>query len=302
MKHWKPAVLAVLCSGMLQAAPMPVVTSFSILGDVTRQIGGERVAVQNLVGADQDSHAYNMTSADVKKIREAGLVLLNGLGLEKAELLRAVKQGKVPYAEAAAGIKALPALEQGHSHDDGHDHGHGHGHGEDDPHVWTDPVLMQKYASNVAVALIKADPQGARYYQQRFKNYQKELSALDQYARARFNAIPAAQRKVLTGHDAFNYMGKRYHIQFIAPQSVSSEAEPSARQVASIIRQIKREGIKAVFAENIKDTRMVDRIARETGVKVSGRLYSDALSRGAPADTYVNMYRYNVRVLSDAMK
>lgn len=300
MKHRKWAVAALLWSGALYAAPMPVVTSFSILGDVAKQVGGERVAVQNLVGPGQDSHAYHLTSADVKKIRDAKLVLLNGLGLESAELQRAVKQSKVPFAEATAGIKPLPALEEGHYHDDGHDHGHDHG--EFDPHVWTDPVLMQKYASNVAVALMKADPQGARYYQQRFKNYQQELVKLDKDARARFNAVPQAQRKVLTGHDAFNYMGKRYSIQFIAPQSVSSEAEPSAKQVAAIIRQIKREGIKAVFAENIKDTRMVDRIAKETGVKVSGKLYSDALSSGAPANTYVNMYRYNVRVLSDAMK
>ena len=294
------SVLAVLLlgSGALYAAPMPVIASFSILGDVARQIGGERVQVQSLVGNDQDSHAYNMTSGDLKKIRSAKLVLLNGLGLEKAELQRAVKQSQVPYAEAAAGIKALPVeAEEHHAHD-----GHDHDHGEFDPHVWNDPILMHKYAANVAAALIKADPQGARYYQKRFGDYQNELKKLDAYARQQFNAIPPAKRKVLTGHDAFNYLGKRYHIHFIAPQSVSSEAEPSAKQVAAIIRQIKREGIKAVLVENITDTRMVDRIAKETGAKVSGKLYSDALSNGAPADSYLNMYRYNVRVLGEAMK
>ena len=299
MKHWKLAVIAALWSGALYAAPMPVVVSFSILGDVVKQVGGDRVAVTNLVGANQDSHAYNMTAADVKKIRAAKLVLVSGLGLEKAEMMRAVKQSKVPYAEATAGIKALAAPEGG-GHDHGHDHDHDHG--EYDPHVWTDPVLMQKYASNVAVALIKADPANKDYYLQRLQAYSGELVKLDSYARSQFNTIPQAKRKVLTGHDSFAYMGKRYAVRFVSPQGVSSEAEPSAKQVAAIIRQVKQEGIRAIFAENIKDTRMVDKIAQETGSKIGGKLYSDALSSGAPANTYINMYRYNVRVLTDAMK
>lgn len=298
MKHWKPAVIAALWSGALYAAPMPVVASFSILGDVAQQIGGERVAVQSLVGANQDAHAYNLTSSDIKKIREARLVLLNGLGLEKAELQRAVKQSKVASAEATAGIKPLAADEHHHEHN----HGHDHDHGEFDPHVWNDPVLMQRYAANVAIALIKADPAGSRYYQQRFKDYQNVLNQLNNYANQQFGAVAPAKRKVLTGHDSFAYLGKRYQVKFISPQGVSSEAEPSARQIAAIIRQIKAENVKAVFTENIKDGRMIERIAKETGVKVSGRLYADALSSGAPAGTYADMFRYNVRVMSEAMK
>ena len=298
MKHWKPAAIAALWSGALYAAPMPVVASFSILGDVVQQIGGERVAVQNLVGANQDAHAYNLTSGDIKKIREARLVLLNGLGLEKAELQRAVKQSKVASAEATAGIKPLAADE--HHHEHGHDHDHDHG--EFDPHVWNDPVLMQRYAANVAIALIKADPAGSRYYQQRFKDYQHVLNQLNNYANQQFGAVAPAKRKVLTGHDSFAYLGKRYQVKFISPQGVSSEAEPSARQITAIIRQIKAENVKAVFTENIKDGRMIARIAKETGVKVSGGLYADALSSGAPAGTYADMFRYNVRVMSEAMK
>ena len=300
MKHWKLAVIAALWSGALYAAPMPVVVSFSILGDVAQQIGGERVVVQSLVGANQDAHAYNLTSGDIKKIREARLVLLNGLGLEKAELQRAVKQSKVASAEATAGIKPLAADEHDHEHD--HSHGHDHDHGEFDPHVWNDPVLMQRYAANVAIALIKADPAGSRYYQQRFKDYQHVLNQLNNYANQQFGAVAPAKRKVLTGHDSFAYLGKRYQVKFISPQGVSSEAEPSARQITAIIRQIKAENVKAVFTENIKDGRMIARIAKETGVKVSGGLYADALSSGAPAGTYADMFRYNVRVMSEAMK
>ena len=298
MKHWKLGIIAAAFSGSLLAAPMPVVASFSILGDITQQIGGERVAVQILVGADQDAHVHQLNSGDIRKIRAAKLVLVNGLGFEKAELARAVKQSKVPMAVASQGIKPMAAA-------DDHDHGHGghnHDHGTDDPHVWNDPVLMQTYAQNVANALIKADPAGKSHYQQRLKNYQAELSRLNTWAAQSFNAIPATQRKVLTGHDAFGYLGKRYHIQFIAPQGVNTAAEPSARQVAAIIRQIKQQGIKAVFSENIKDSRMVERIAKETGVKVQGKLYSDALSKAAPANTYVGMFRHNVTALSNAMK
>ena len=302
-------VIALAFAGTAFAENLPVVASFSILGDVAKQIGGERVSVTSLVGPDQDAHAYQINSGDVKKIAAAKLVLLNGLGLEQADVIRAVQQSRVPYAEAAQGITPLKSEEEHeHHHDhDGHDHEHGHehhhhDHGEYDPHVWNDPVLMQKYAANVTAALTKADPAGKAYYQARLKNYSAELTKLDSYARQSFDAVPRDKRKVLTGHDAFNYMAKRYGITFLAPQGVSTEGEASAKTVAAIIRQIKQQGIKAVFTENIKDGRMVRRIAQETGVKVGGTLYSDALSKGAPAKTYTDMFRYNVRVLSDAMK
>ena len=292
--------VALMFSGCLWAEALPVVTSFSILGDVAQQIGGERVRVTSLVGADQDAHAYQLTGGDVKKIAAAKLVLLNGLGLESGDVLRAVKQSKVPYAEATQGISPIKAEEEHHHH---HDHaGHSHDHGEFDPHVWGDPVLMQKYAENVAKALINADPAGASYYQARFKNYSAELVQLDGYARQQFNSIPRDKRKVLTGHDAFNYLAKRYGVTFLAPQGVSTEGEASAKTVAAIIRQIKQQGVKAVFTENIKDGRMVQRIAQETGAKVGGVLYSDALSKGAPAKTYADMFRYNVKTMVGAMK
>jgi len=161
---------------------------------------------------------------------------------------------------------------------------------------------MQKYASNVATALIKVDPAGAKYYAARFKNYSAELSKLDAFARQQFNAIPKNQRKVLTGHHSFNYLGKRYGITFLAPQGVSTESEPSAKTVAAIIRQVKQQGVKAVFVENIKDGRMINRIAQETGAKVGGTLYSDALSKNEPAKTYLDLFRYNVKTMSQSMQ
>lgn len=282
-----------LCSlaSLLQAAPLPVITSFSILGDVTRQIGGERVQVRSLIGYDQDAHMYQLVSKDLRDMRSARLILLNGLGLEPLSLQRAAQQSRVPLATVTQGIQPLMMA------DDGHDH-----HQHTDPHIWNDPVLMQIYARNVAGALIKVDPQGKAYYQQRLAAYQRQLAELNNWATKIFNTVLADKRKVLTGHDAFAYMAKRYSIQFIAPQGVSTEAEPSARQVAAIISQIRREHIKAIFIENIKNPKMVQRIASETQTKISGRLYSDALSNGAPAATYIDMFRFNVNALAAAMK
>ena len=300
--------MALLFSGYLHAETLPVVSSFSILGDVAQQIGGERVQVNNLVGADADSHAYHLTGADVKKIAGAKLVLLNGLGLEKSEVLRAVKQSNVPYIEASTGITPLKSEDDEHEHHhDEHEHEHDghehhHHHGDFDPHVWHDPVLMQKYAANITSALIKADPQGASYYQARFKDYSAQLQQLDQFAKTQFGAIAREKRKVLTGHHSFNYLGKRYGITFLAPQGVSTESEPSAKTVASIIRQVKQQGVKAVFVENIKDGRMINRIAQETGAKVGGTLYSDALSKNEPAKTYLDLFRYNVKTMSQSMQ
>ncbi|PIT52192.1 ABC transporter substrate-binding protein [Snodgrassella alvi] len=276
---------------MIYAAPIPVITSFSILGDVTQQIGGERIQVHSLIGTDQDAHMYQLVSRDLRQMRTAKLILLNGLGLEPLSLQRAAQQSRVPMFVVTQGIQPLMIA------DDGHDH-----HQHTDPHVWNDPVLMQTYARNVANALISVDPQGKAYYQQRLTAYQQQLAGLNTWASKIFNTVPPEKRKVLTGHDAFAYMAKRYQIQFIAPQGVSTEAEPSARQVAAIINQIRRDHIKAIFIENIKNPKMVQRIASETQTRISGHLYSDALSKGAPAATYIDMFRYNVNALNAAMK
>nr|WP_279030983.1 metal ABC transporter substrate-binding protein [Snodgrassella alvi] len=278
-------------ASIIHAAPLPVITSFSILGDVTRQIGGERVQVRNLIGTDQDAHMYQLVSKDLRDMRTAKLILLNGLGLEPLALQRAAQQSRVPMFTVTQNIKPLMLADDGHGH-----------HQHTDPHVWNDPVLMQIYARNIANALISVDPQGKAYYQQRLTAYQQQLAGLNNWASKMFNAVPAEKRKVLTGHYAFGYMAKRYRIEFIAPQGMSTEAEPSARQVAAIISQIRRDHIKAIFMENIKNPKMVQRIASETQTKISGRLYSDALSKAAPAATYIDMFRYNVNALCNAMK
>ena len=303
--------------------PLPVVTSFSILADVTQNIGGDRVAVQALIAADTDAHSYQMTPADVRKIRAAKLLLVNGLGLESAPLQRAMRDSNIPMAVATKGIAALTSTDghghgnpHMHSHGHGNSHAHSHGHGnphmhshghfhdEQDPHVWQDPVRMQTYARNIADALIAADPAGRAHYEQRLATYQRELQQLHSWAEQQFAAVPAAQRKVLTAHDAFAYLGARYQVEFIAPLGTNSDSQPSARAVALIIQQIRKENVRAVFLENVKDARLLQQIARETNVPVQQQaLYSDALSGAqGPAPTYLQLMRHNIGALAQALR
>lgn len=289
---WFKGLLAAcgLWAAAAWAAPMPVVASFSILGDVAREVGGSRVSVQTLVGPDQDGHVYQMSPADIRKLRAARLGLLSGLGFEGAGMQRAFASSHIPVAVASQGIIPTRMTDE-------------HGHAVFDPHVWNDPVLMQTYARNVAAALMRTDPAGRAYYAQRLTAYEGQLRALDQWVRQQFAPIPVAQRKVLTGHDAFGYFARRYQLRFIAPQGVSTESEASARTVAMIVQQVRREHIKAVFVENIKDPRLVQQLGREAGVQVQGELYSDALSRaGGPAPTYLQLVRHNVQLLARAMR
>lgn len=325
------AITASLASGTVIAAeqPLPVVASFSILGDVARQIGGERVRVKTLVGADADSHVYRATPSDIRTIRAAKVVLLNGLGFETASITRAVSDSKVPSFVATEGI--TPITTDGaqaththdahiHSHEHAHDHehehhhshahtgheeGHGHHHhGGTDPHVWHDPVRMQQYAANIAQALIRVDPAGKAHYSARLAQYQSSLKALDGWISQQLQAIPAAQRKVLTGHDSFAYLGQRYHIQFLAPLGTSTEGDASAKTVARLVQQIRTNNIRAVFVENIRDPRLVQQLGREAGVRVQTTpLYSDALSQpGGASPTYLELMRHNISQMVRAMQ
>ena len=292
---WLAFLLA--CSNVWAAAPLPVVASFSILADVAQNLGAERVQVQTLVAADTDAHSYQLTPGDIRKIRAAKLLLANGLGLEGAQLERAMRDSKIPAAVATKGIATMAAKEDEHD-----DRGHGHDHA--DPHVWQDPVRMQAYARNVADALIQADPAGRAYYEQRLAVYQRELQQLHVWAQQQFASIPVAQRKVLTAHAAFAYLGARYQITFIAPQGASADSAASAKTVARIIQQVRGQGIRAIFLENVKDGRLMQQLARETGIAVATQtLYSDALSgpRGA-AGSYLQLIRHNVGAIAAALR
>lgn len=279
------------------ADPIKVTASFSILADMTKRIGGDDVAVTALVGPDGDAHVYQPTPADAKAVAGADLVVVNGLGFE-GWLDRLVKSSayKGPVTVAAKGTKTLKGAD---SH--GHNHKEGHDHGAVDPHAWQSVPNAMTYVDNILAGLSAAAPAKADAFKTRHAAYRTELAALDAEIRASFEAIPQKDRKIVTTHDAFAYFGKAYGVTFLSATGVSTESEASAGDVAKLIRQIKKEKVKAVFVENISDPRLVQRIAEETGAALGPAVYSDALAASGDASTYVGMMRQNAKAFAAAL-
>lgn len=292
------------------ADPIPVVATFSILGDFVRQVGGDRVAVKILVGPNGDAHVYNPTPADAKSVAGAKVVFVNGLGFE-GWMQRLVKASgtKAPIVTATTGItpREMADEDDDHDHDPkakgkGKDAHAGHDHGATDPHAWQSVANAKVYIANVRDGLIAADPDGKATYEANAGAYLAKLDALEADVKAAIDKIPATERRVLTSHDAFGYFSGAYGITFLAPQGISTEAEATAKDVAKLIRQIKKEKVKAVFVENMTDGRIVERIAKETGIRLGGSIFSDSLSpETGPAATYIDMVRHNVKLLTAAM-
>lgn len=307
--------------GTAQAAePLKVVASFSILGDIVREVGGADVSVTTLVGPDGDAHGYEPTPGDAKKLADARVLVVNGLDFE-TWLPKLTKASGFAGQTVTASRGVAPRKFAGHGdgdghdhdhdhdhkhdhdHDDDHKHGHHHHHGDADPHAWQSLANGVIYARNVADGLAAADPAHAQAYRQRADTYIAKLQALDASVRKTFDAIGADRRKVVTSHDAFGYFGDAYGVTFIPAMGVSTDAEPSAREVAAIIEQVRRDKVPAVFVENISSPKLVQQIARETGAKVGGTLYSDALSKpGQPGATYLEMFEWNARQLAAALQ
>ena len=272
--------------------PLSVVATFSILGDFARNVGGDRVSVTMLVGPNSDTHVYTPTPSDAKEITDAKLVIVNGLGLE-GWLPRLIKSSgsKAATVVATRGI-ATRKIENGHDH----------GPGDADPHAWQSVLNAKTYVANIRDALTAVDPAGADAYRANAAAYLARLDALDREIREALAKIPPERRSVISTHDAFGYFAAAYGIKFIAPQGVSTESEPSARDIAAIITQIKRQKIPAVFLENVSDPRLMRRITAETGANIGGTLYSDSLTdEKGPAPTYIDMVRHNIKALTSAL-
>ncbi|MCK1362467.1 zinc ABC transporter substrate-binding protein [Bradyrhizobium sp. 199] len=283
--------LILLCTLLLIASPLRaaerlnVVASFSIIADFARSIGGDRINLTTLVGADGDVHVYTAAPADAKRVAEAKLVIVNGLGLE-GWLPRLVQSSasKAQVVTASAGIVPLKLGSAA------------------DPHAWQSVPNAKIYVSDIANALAAAAPEDADVFRAQAKAFLEKLESLDREVREAVAKIPPERRKVISTHDAFGYFSAEYGIQFIAPLGVSTETEPSARDVARIIGQIKAQKIPAVFLENISDDRLIRRIAAETGAKVGGTLISDGLTgEKGPAPTYIDMVRHNIKALTSAL-
>jgi len=268
---------------------LPVVATFSILADFARNVGGERIEVTALVGPDGDTHVYQPKPADAKELGAARLILVNGLGLEGwIDRLIKASGARAPVIVTTKDISPQQMREEGRI--------------GPDPHAWQSIANAKIYVANIRDALITVDPGGALVYRANADNYLGKLDVLEKDVTAEIAKIPPGRRQIITTHDAFGYFGTAYGFRFIAPEGVSTETEASARDVAKIIRQIKAQNIPAVFLENVTDPRLVKSIASESGAKVGGTLYSDALSSpDGPASSYIEMMRNNIRELSAAL-
>ena len=275
--------------------PLRAVASFSILGDLVRQVGGEHVAVDVLVGPGADTHVFQPTPAQARQVAQAQVVFSNGLGFEgwMSRLLKTAGY-KGRQVVVSQGIEAQQ--EAGHG-------GHSHGPGGVDPHAWQNPRHVITYVDNIAKGLCEADAPRCDTYRRNAAAYTVQLQALDTEIASAWTVIPAAQRKVITSHDAFGYYAKAYGVTFLAPQGMSTDSEASAKGVGQLVRQIRQENIKALFVESISDPRLIGQIGRETGVKPAGELFSDSLSdANGPAANYMAMMRANTAALTRAVK
>ncbi len=286
------AVTATLPFGAARAqSAVPAVASFSILGDMLREVGGDRVAAQVIVGPDLDTHNFQPRPSHAEALRGARIAIRNGAGFDPwfDRLLASTRFAGVAVT-ATEGVALRPASGS-------------HSHGGQDPHAWQDVRLALQYVRNIEAGLTRADPAGAAEYHSRAAAYAGRLEALDAWVRAQVATVPEARRVVVTSHEAFGYFGAAYGVRFLAPQGMAANAEPSAQQVAGLIRLIRAEGVTAVFLENIGNPATLRRLAEEAGVRVRGRLFTDALSAtDGPAASYEAMMRYNVSAMVPAMR
>lgn len=272
------------------AKTLNVVSSFSVLGDMVQQVGGEHVHVDTLVGPDGDPHTFEPSPKDSALLSKADVVVVNGLGLE-GWIDRLIKASgfKGELVVASTGVKTHTLDEDGKT--------------VTDPHAWNSAANGALYAKNIMNGLIKADPEDSAALKASGERYIAQLNDIHHWAKSQFDGIPQAKRNVLTSHDAFGYFSRAYGVTFLAPQGLSSESEASAAQVAALIKQIKTDGVHTWFMENQLDPRLVKQIATATGSQPGGELYPEALSApGGVADSYVKMLRHNVKLIADSMR
>jgi zinc/manganese transport system substrate-binding protein len=281
---WAPFAVAA-------AEPLRVVASFSILADFVRQVGRDAVSVAALVGPDGDVHVYEPRPRDLRTLLAARLLVRNGLGLE-GWMDRLTGAAGFTGAVVVAAEKVTPRTMKQNG-----------GPLATDPHAWQDPRNAILYVRTIAEGLVSVDASNAAEYQGSASRFATQIAQDDAWIESTLAPIPADQRRIITTHDAFGYYGARYAIEFLAAEGISTEFEPSAKAIAALVQQIKREKVRAVFIENMTSPRMAQMLARETGAVLGGTVYSDALSSpDGPAGTYLDMLRHNTTLFATAMR
>lgn len=284
--------------GFAQDEQLDVVASFSIIGDFARQVGGDRIALVTLVGPDSDAHVYEPRPADAMALANAEVVLTNGLEFEGfMSRLVTASATEAEIVTLTDGVETREEPGGGHYHFiDGEAIFHAGAH---DPHAWQSVANARIYVENIAEAFCAADADGCEIYSANAERYIGELDALHTEIQDSIAELPQDNRTVVVAHNAFGYFEADYGIHFLSPQGVSTESEASAADVAGLIREIRDANAGAIFGENIADTRLIDQIAIEAGLPVSGALYSDALSDpDGDAPTYIDMMRHNTQAIA----
>ena len=287
-------------TGARAGKKVKLIASFSILGDMVKNVGGDRVEVTVLVGPNGDAHVFEPTPGDAKAVSAADLVIVNGLGLE-GWMDRLIKTSgyKGLIVVATKGIKPREMTKE---EEEEHEHGAKHEH-KIDPHAWQNLSNGLIYVDNIAKGLSSVDAASASVYQANAAAYKAKLDELDKWVKTEFAGIPKPKRRMITSHDALGYFGAAYDIEILSPMGFSTESEAAAGDIARLIKQIRKEKITAVFIENVTDPRMMEQVAEESGVTLGGELYSDALSKEeGPAPTYIDMIKNNVNKIVAAMR
>ena len=279
------ATLAFIMMTSPSWAKINVVASFSILGDMVEQVAGDKANVTTIVGPDADAHLYQPNAGDAIAVTDADLIIVNGMGFEtwSAKLIE-TSGTKAGVAVATDGI--TPVMVDG----------------EIDPHAWNSLINGMIYVDNIEAALSAASPSDAAVFKANADAYRAQMKALHDRALADIARLPQDKRVVVTAHDAFGYLADAYGLTFLAPQGIDTESEPSAKELAALITFLNEEGAGALFVENIANGELIEQISRETGIKIGGRIYSDALSvKGSPATSYLAMFTHNLELLTSTL-
>jgi zinc/manganese transport system substrate-binding protein len=298
-----PALLAVVAAfawtpsrATAAATPVRVVVTHSLLEDFTRAVAGDHAVVTSLVPRGADPHHFEPRPADVRRLARAELIFVNGLGFDAwAERVIASAGATGRTRVLTEGIAPIACTTPGHDH-------HDHDHGEADPHAWQDPRLVIRYVENIRAALAANTPELAEEFTARAAAYTAELEKLHAWATEEFARVPAERRVLVTSHDALAYLGRAYGLRIAPIRGAGKSREPSARELAELTAYIREQKAPAVFIETTTNPRLAELLARDAGVRVGEPLFTDSLGEpGGPADTYLNLFRTNVRRIVAAL-
>ncbi|MCL4302911.1 MAG: metal ABC transporter substrate-binding protein [Anaerolineae bacterium] len=281
---------------------LKVVATFSILGDLVQNVGGDKIELYTLVGPGSDTHTFEPSPSDSVALVEAKLIFENGLGLETwLDKLYTASDSQAKRVAVTEGLEPIAMAEGDHEEHGAVDE---HGHGEFDPHVWQDVANVIHEVEGIRDALVEADPAGAKTYQANAETYLGQLKELDAWVIAEVEKLPKGRRKLVTSHDTFGYFARRYGFDMVGSGlgSTTEAGDPSATQLVSLVEEIKGAGVLVIFVENVSNPRLMEQIAAEAGVTLGPALYTDALTEpGSDGDTYIRMMRHNVTVIVMAL-